>query len=369
VWDKAEKKFGTKFDEQRLLSGAGKCAILGPMARLARLAAGLALLCGVSLRADSPPEAEITNAPLRVRLYLPDARTGFYRGTRFDWSGVIGSLQYSGHEYYAPWFQQTDPHVHDFTYRGEEIVAGPCTAITGPAEEFVKPLGFDEVAPGGTFIKIGVGVLRKPDTNQYDPFRLYEIVGGEWTVNRHADAVEFRQEVTDRSTGYRYDYHKTVFIDKVRPRMVLEHRLRNMGARPIKTSVYNHNFLYLDRQPPGPDFSITVPFPLQSAEANSEQPAVIRNNQIVFAKPLMGTNRVYLGLTGFGATAKDYEIRVENRKVGAGVRITADRSLSRLALWAIRAPLSIEPFIDLSIDPGAEVSWRITYDFYTEHRD
>jgi hypothetical protein len=24
-----------------------------------------------------------------VKLYLPDAEHGFYRGTRFDWSGVV----------------------------------------------------------------------------------------------------------------------------------------------------------------------------------------------------------------------------------------------------------------------------------------
>ncbi len=73
---------------------------------------------------------------MRVKLYLPDATSGFYRGTRFDWSGVVGDLQYAGHSYYGPWFTQTDPTVPDFVYRGAEIVAGPCSAITGPVEEF-----------------------------------------------------------------------------------------------------------------------------------------------------------------------------------------------------------------------------------------
>src|SRR5438309_5820121 len=59
--------------------------------------------------ATSAPEAEIDNGVLKVRFYLPDARKGFYRGTRFDWSGVIGSLEYKGHRYYGPWFTKTDP--------------------------------------------------------------------------------------------------------------------------------------------------------------------------------------------------------------------------------------------------------------------
>ncbi len=31
--------------------------------------------------------------------HLPDAENGMYRATRFDWSGVIGSVKYKGHEY------------------------------------------------------------------------------------------------------------------------------------------------------------------------------------------------------------------------------------------------------------------------------
>jgi hypothetical protein len=34
-------------------------------------------------------------------------------------------------------------------------------------------------------------------------------------------------------------------------------------------------------------------------------------------------------------------------------------------LWTIRAPYSIEPFIDLQIEPGAEFTWRLQYEFYT----
>jgi len=60
----------------------------------------------------------------------------------------------------------------------------------------------------------------------------------------------------------------------------------------------------------------------------------------------------------------EYDIRIENRRLGAGVRITADRPLSRLSLWAIRAPLSIEPFIDMKIEPGREFTWRIQYEYH-----
>ena len=102
-----------------------------------------------------------------------------------------------GHSYYGPWFTQTDPTVSDFVYRGAEIVAGPCSAITGPVEEFTV-LGYDEAKPGGTFLKIGVGILRKPDDAHYTAYHLYEIVnGGKWSVKKSKDAVEFTQELHD----------------------------------------------------------------------------------------------------------------------------------------------------------------------------
>ncbi len=339
------------------------------MTKTAWLALGLLFAGGICVSADAAPEADITNGLLRVRVYLPDANAGFYRGTRFDWSGVIGGLEYAGHNYYPQWFQRSDPGVRDFIYDGADIVAGPCTAITGPAEEFSadgKGLGFDEAKAGGTFIKIGVGVLRKPDDGKYDAFRLYPIQdGGKWTLTRRPGAIEFNHELADPSTGYAYAYRKTVSVVGNQPRMALEHSLRNTGTRVIQTSVYNHNFLYLDRQAPGPDVSITVPFRIRVPQPPAGSLAQIREHSITFSKTLTGEDRVFLGIQGFGAEPKDYDFRVDNRSAGAGVRITADRPLARVALWAIRAPVSIEPFIDMRIEPGATFTWRITYEFYT----
>lgn len=339
------------------------------MTKTACLTLVLPLAFSFHAPASPAPEAAITNDLVRVQLYLPDANTGFYRGTRFDWSGVVGALEFSRHNYYPKWFQRSDPSVHDFIYDGTDIVAGPCTAITGPAEEFVtsgKGLGFDQAKAGGTFIKIGVGVLRKPDDKNYDPYRLYPIAdGGRWTVTRKPDAIEFRHELADPLTGYAYEYRKTVSVAGDKPQMVLGHALRNTGKRVIQTSVYNHNFLYLDRRAPSPDCTLTVPFRIRLSPPPASSLAEVRENRITFSKTLAGEDRVYLSIQGFGPEPKDYDIRIENRRLGAGMRITGDRPLSRMALWAIQAPLSIEPFIDMNIEPGAEFTWRIRYEYYT----
>ena len=323
----------------------------------------LGLSMGV-LSAASAPHAEITNGPVRAQIYLPDAKDGYYRGTRFDWSGVIHSLQTQGHDYYGPWYDRTDPKVHDFVYEGDDIVAGPCSAITGPVEEF-KPLGWDEAKSGGHFIKIGVGALRKPDGEKYDNYRLYEIAdGGKWTVQKNSDSIEFTQELTDSASGYGYVYRKTVRLTAGKPQMVLEHTLKNTGTHAIHTSVYNHNFLVLDKQAPGPGVTIQVPFQIRSQRPPKKELAEIRGNEIVYLKTLEGHDVVATPLEGFGDRPRDNQIQIENRKAGAGIRIVADRPLLSESLWSIRSVVAMEPFVSISVEPGHEFTWKSTYDYY-----
>jgi hypothetical protein len=121
------------------------------------------------------PQAEISNNIIHARFYLPDADKGYYRGTRFDWSGVIPDLQYNGHSYCAQWFEKYNPTTHD--------------AIMGPVESFF-PLGFDDAKAGGSFVQIGVGVLLKTDDAKYSPFKYYNILNaGEWKVKKNLRAL------------------------------------------------------------------------------------------------------------------------------------------------------------------------------------
>jgi hypothetical protein len=313
--------------------------------------------------------AEISNKLITAQLHLPDLEEGFYRGTRFDWSGIIGKLVYRGHNYYGPWFTRVDPTVYDFTFQGADIVAGSCGAITGPVEEFStdgKALGYDDAPPGGTFIKIGVGVLRKPEAGgSYSPYHLYQIVDpGTWNVQPGADSVAFTHSLADATSGYGYRYEKTIRLVPGRPEMVIEHRLTNTGKRRLATSVYNHNFLVLDGQQAGPDFLVKMPFEIKAAQTRNGALADASGNQIVFKTTLRDRDVVYTAFQGFGTTAADNGFTIENKRVGAGLQVTGDRPLSKMALWSIRTVVSIEPFVTMTIDPAGEFSWQYTYRYY-----
>lgn len=334
----------------------------------------LGALLTISMGASQPSAAEnhdvqIGNGIIHATIHTPDPVEGFYRGTRFDWSGVIGSLVYRNHNYYGPWFTKTDPKVRDFIFDGPDIVAGLCSAITGPAEEFLtnnEALGYSEASPGGTFLKIGVGVLRKPDNAKYSIFRLYQIVDhGKWSVRAEPESVVFIQRVSDPSSGYGYLYRKVVRLVPGKPQMTIEHRLTNIGQRTIATSVYDHNFLVLDHRTIGPDFTVILPFEIRTERPVNSALGAVDGKAIHYVKELHGRDLFGVQIAGFGKTSKDYEITIENAHVGAGMRITGDHALESEELWSIRSTLAMEPYIHMSIEPGKSVTWKYTYTYFS----
>jgi hypothetical protein len=300
------------------------------------------------------PQAEITNGVITAKFYLPDTDRGYYQGTRFDWSGQIYSLRTLNHEYFGQWFQRYDPKLHD--------------AIMGPVEEFntdTSSLGYDEAAPGGTFIRIGVGVVKKPQEPRYERFKTYDIVDpGKRTVRTGKDWIEFVHELQDEN-GYAYQYTKTIRLAKNKPEMVIEHYLKNTGKKTIRTSQYNHNFFVIDGKPTGPESVVKFPFDLHESKPPQNDFAEVRTREIVYRKELAAGESVYKEFDGFGKTSSDYDFRLENRSAGAGVRITGDQPLSKMVFWSIRTVFCPEAYVDFSIDPGQTQKWNYTYQFYT----
>jgi hypothetical protein len=303
-----------------------------------------------AMPAEKFPQAEINNGIIHAKLYLPDSDKGYYRGTRFDWSGNMPVLEYNGHEYFGQWFTNYSPDIHD--------------AIMGPVEDFA-PLDYAEAKPGGRFLKIGVGILSKPDDKPYTFTRLYPILNyGKWSIKKQSDKVQFIQELKD--TDYAYRYEKSVQLIKDKPELILSHSLINRGNRIIETSVYDHNFFVIDKQTIGPGISITFPFNVTGEGKGLGELAEINGNRIIFLKDLKNGENVYCaGLQGFGISETDYDIRIENQKTGAGVRITCDKPLLKMVFWSCSTTACPEPYIKIKVSPGEEFTWRIKYEFYT----
>jgi hypothetical protein len=319
----------------------------------ARLAAASAL-AGLLLSGQTPPpQAFIRNRSLTARIYLPDPVRGYYRATRFDWSGQVFSLRTLRHEYFGQWFDRYDPLVHD--------------CIMGPVEEFRSgnsALGYNEAPAGGEFVRIGVGILRKPADEPFQNFRTYEIVDpGAWRIRQGRSWVEFQHSIRP-ANGYAYVYRKVVRLVKQQPKMEIEHTLLNSGSKPIETSQYNHNFFVIDGLPAGPGVSVEFPFELETVRPFTAPFVRNAGKRIEIIGEIPEGASAIGEFRGFPPDARGYDIRVEHAAAGAGVRIRGSLPLERLVFWCTRRTFCPEPYVKLSVPPGRRVSWKLTYEFY-----
>ena len=85
----------------------------------------------------------------------------------------------------------------------------------------------------------------------------------------------------------------------------------------------------------------------------------------MYLKSLAGQERATASLPGCGDTATDYDIRVENKKIGAGYHVVGDRPLSNVAVWSIHTVMAVEPYVTMSIAPRKDFTWKLTYDYFT----
>lgn len=299
---------------------------------------------------SSFPATVISNEKVEMKVYLPDSENGLYRATRFDWSGVIGSVKYMDHEYFGYWKDTHDPAYHE--------------DLMGPVEGYIKPgLGYDEAKPGEGFIRIGVGILEKEDEAEYNWQKTYHILDhGNWDVKQGEDWIKFTHTLNS-DFGYGYEYTKTIRLRD--EGFSIDHLLRNTGSKSIETDQFNHNFFMIDGEKSGTAFQLSFPFPLATGH-DLKGYMEIQDRELIFIKDIEPGEHVYAELEGYGKDVEDHEIKVVNGKSGAGVTFRMDKPLHRLVFWACFTTLSPENFIWISVKPGEEDSWTADYKLFVE---
>lgn len=295
------------------------------------------------------PKLTLDNGEIRVSVFVPDSVHGYYRGARFDWSGIIECVDTGNHRFYAPVHANHDPLRHD--------------CVSGPAEEFamVDPMGFDEAGAGESFVKIGVGLLRKGDDSEYRFNGDYEIVrAGDWDIEHGRDHVDFSQHFVGER-GWAYRYLKTIRLVPAVPELIIAHRLENTGAKEIDIDHYNHNFTLIDGLPYGPDYRVELPF-TTTIPIRINDLAWFRDNAVEVPEPLC-ENSLWIPLyEGLGRADYNRAI-IRHLPSGAAVEFTGDVPVTRMVFWAIERAACPEPFIRLRLKPGQAKEWSSRYRF------
>jgi len=297
----------------------------------------------------SIPQADISNGIMSAKFYLPEVKTGYYQGTRFDWAGNMPSLKWGNHEYFGQWYEEYRPDIHD--------------VVMGAVDAF-QPIDFNEAKPGGKGLIIGIGTLRKPDDKPYTFTHTYDVIDyGKWKVKTNKNEIIFTHIFKDED--YSYEYEKVIRLEKDKPVMVIEHRIKNLGKKSLETTCYNHNFFVIDNQPVGPAYSAEFSFPLLGKFTDGGDIARMSGNKMLLDRILVKPETVFSGaIQGEGVTNMPYELKVENSAAKTGVKISCDKPLVFVNFWCCHTTFCPEPYIKVKADPGKVFEFTIKYEFY-----
>jgi hypothetical protein len=287
-----------------------------------------------------------SNGVLELTAVVPGA-PGTYCGTRFAWGGIVDSVRFQGRHIFGPWRSGSFPlDEHD--------------NVTGTAGEFA-PLGYEASAPGGCFVKIGVGVLRRPDAAPYSFAGRYELVEAPpWQVEKGADWIEARQIIAHGRYGY--EYVSRVALVPGEAAFVTRHTLANTGAAEIHQTHYSHNFIVFDGHPVGPDYEALFPFESTSSFA-PDSLAFLDGRSLKFRAPIPAGKAVFSPLTGFGGMPADNQVAVRCHPAGLELRIGGDRPVTRFHFFAAPGAVCPEPFVELRLAPDQTETWEHRYEF------
>ncbi len=288
-----------------------------------------------------------------VSVYTPDRDTGYYRSSRFDWTGQIGLVKWLGHTAYGDWKFPHDPTNTEHA--------------TGPAEEFDQYTapGFSTIGTDGVYLKIGVGGLRRATgENNYSPYPAHTISEyGTRTITRGLHWVTHTHSIP-AIQGWRYFYTKTITLGDSANTYVIDHSLNNTGTKVINTVQYNHNLTTFDGEFIDSAFKVIFPFKAIPKSNIDNSIFTFQDNTISFHR-IMDNIAVYTPLDNVPATVEANAFTIWNIRSKVGMKSWGDQVLNKMEFFSFGHIVCPEPFIDISVNPGQTKSWKYTYKFMT----
>jgi hypothetical protein len=304
--------------------------------------------------ADEYPMVTLSNGQVTMQIYLPDAVHGYYRGSRFDWAGQIASVTCQGHRFYQEWQTPHDPV-------GNDAGIGPVDEYGMGIFNFPEALGYQQAQVGQTFLKIGVGALKKYENDSYAFYKNYPVVSaGQWRITQTPTSITFEQTLGDRH-GYRYQYVKRIALLAETPGFVITRRLKNLGRNLIHISQYCHNLTLIDDAPVGPAYTVEYPFPI-TVEQPLNNNVLVQGNTISVTHALQANEVAHCTLTGYHQIAADNSVIIRNTATKAGIRISGNYPIFRLDFFATPTTICSEPFIEITLSRKQEKVWASRYD-------
>lgn len=285
----------------------------------------------------------LRNKKLEIQIDFPLENYNF---SRFDWTGKIVSVKFKNVQFAGI----ENPNCIDENLFGK-----------GFYNEFGidTPLGFDDTKIGGWFHKIGVGLLKKEDS-QYEFSKQYEIKPAEFQINTNENCVLITC-ISSAVNGYSYELHKEIEIHDTS--FTIKYHLKNTGEKTIYTDEYVHNFAAINKDFIGENYNLNFSFDLKpelfGENVNPELAVAIGKNTINF-NSIPNEQFFFSNLTGGESVSATWElIHLKIR-----IREKANFQTNKINLWGWKHVISPELFFDIRIAPNESKEWTRTYELF-----
>lgn len=260
-------------------------------------------------------------------------------GPRFDRTAVVRSVTLDGVELLGPWGL-----ADEFGLFGDGV------------------LGFEEAAIGETFLKIGVGRLRRDTEEDYQFSYPYPV---EALFPTEVAAAEHTLSVVQQSDGagpWQYRYSKTYVLSGP-GELSIRYELANTGTVGWSFEHYNHHWFRVAGAPVGPGYAVVTGFELPEAETTLRHAP----HALALAESLASGGVAYYAgdLAGVPPSANTFAVQLDGQAV---VTYQATVSPTRFALYADERGFCPEVFMRATVVPGAIVRWSATYRFTSPQR-
>jgi hypothetical protein len=214
-------------------------------------------------------------------------------------------------------------------------------------------LGYEEVGPGGRFLKIGVGVCERMDERPYFFSRRYPVVdAGEFRVlARGEDRIDV-QWISPELRGYRVEVIQRLRLEA--SGLVLETELVNRGSRAVSFSEYNHHFLMPGGDPVGEEIGIRTAFPLEIEKPHDF--VRIERQALELSQTLPEGRSAYVkSVRPFPAEQNRLEVLRDGER---WMEIGGDFDASHFEFFALGEAVCPEVFVERTVEPGERTVWR-----------
>ena len=292
----------------------------------------------------------LENDVVSLRIDLP---SDGYSLQRFDWTGKIAALKYKGAilSGYEDINRKNSPHLGQGFYNEFGINS---------------PLGYYDAEIGDWFHKIGVGLLKKAET-EYKFDKHYMIKPSQFDVDAQVDCVRIRCRSASHN-GYSYILDKDISLTP--SGFVISYQLNNNGEKAIVTNEYNHNFIMVNQSLVATDYLLQFPFNIapERMEENVNPEGIVEIGKRHLR--LMDHPRqpfFFSNISGGDVVSSEWSLL--NSKSGIAISEQGDFPTNSINLWGAIGVISPELFVTLNVQPGNRKKWSRTYTIFEKSID